>query len=227
MKSKHCLREDEYKQNCLFINMSSDVSSLYGIVGIGVSLLGFYYWALRQSSEQGSLDGPEQPVSPTINPFLESLRAMEERELTDDERKDLLHKIIKKTDNVGEPVFMSYNWKIDTFQYWSDKRTIPYEVLDSIALEYVIKYNCKEIFVDISAPNKESDDGEAESMPPVNSHVYARFKNYTKDTVPLVSNANSFRRVGSLDDFAVPQPVTAQPADVSSYASWAKKSKSV
>ena len=206
-------------------------------VFVGASALGYYYWCYESNDSTQIVEEPATPRSEQSVPeHLESFNALEERELSKEELEGLSRKVLKKTNNDGEPIFMVYNSKLDSFQYWADKRDIPYEVLDSMAMEYAVKYNCKSVCVNLSEKTEKENGDEEEGKEDTEAGeeekrerlraVYARFKNYNKNKTPLIAEANSFRRAGNLDDYCLP-PVTTQPSNESSYASWSEKSKSV
>jgi hypothetical protein len=103
-------------------------------------------------------------------------------------------------------VVMFYNNSRSSFEYYSDS-TIPYRYLEVLGRKYVITYNCKRIYVDMSkeleeaekklAEKKQKEDDEkkkqeavekAKSNPnaateePQKKNVFAKFKTYNKDT---------------------------------------------
>jgi len=107
-------------------------------------------------------------------------------------------------------VLMFYNNSRSSFEYYSDS-TLPYRYLEVIGRKYVITYNCKRIYVDMSkeiedaekklADKKQKEEDEskkkeevaekaklkmggdaADVQEPQKKNVFAKFKTYNKDT---------------------------------------------
>jgi hypothetical protein len=118
----------------------------------------------------------------------------------------LKNNIIMEKTPLGN-VVMFYNNSRSSFEYYSDS-TIPYRYLEVLGRKYVITYNCKRIYVDMSKEieeaekkladkkQKEEDDEkkrqeetekaknnpELEAPEPKKKNVFAKFKTYNKDT---------------------------------------------
>jgi hypothetical protein len=102
-------------------------------------------------------------------------------------------------------VVMFYNNSRSSFEYYSDS-TIPYRYLEVIGRKYVITYNCKRIYVDMSkeiedaekklADKKQKEEDEKKKQEELaekaksnqetedvqKKNVFAKFKTYNKDT---------------------------------------------
>ena len=114
----------------------------------------------------------------------------------------LKNNIIMEKTPLGN-VIMFYNNVRSSFEYYSDN-TIPYRYLEVIARKYVVTYNCKRIYVDMSKEiedaerkllekkqkeedeKKQKEDAENtnthESKETPKKNVFAKFKTYNKDT---------------------------------------------
>jgi len=114
----------------------------------------------------------------------------------------LKNNIIMEKTPLGN-VIMFYNNARSSFEYYSDN-TIPYRYLEVIGRKYVVTYNCKRIYVDMSKEiedaerklleKKQKEDDEkkqkeeaentntTESKEPQKKNVFAKFKTYNKDT---------------------------------------------
>jgi len=124
------------------------------------------------------------------------------REFILKERLDnLKNNIILEKTPLGN-VAMFYNNARSSFEYYSDS-TIPYRYLEVIARKYILTYKCKQIYVDMAQEIKEAeqkledkkqkqkDEDEKQKqkqkqeasgqVKPV-KNVFAKFKNYNKDT---------------------------------------------
>lgn len=125
------------------------------------------------------------------------------REFILKERLDnLKNNIILEKTPLGN-VVMFYNNARSSFEYYSDS-TIPYRYLEVIARKYILTYKCKQIYVDMAQEIKEAEQkledkkqkqkdeeekqkqkqeasGQGSVVKPV-KNVFAKFKNYNKDT---------------------------------------------
>ena len=128
------------------------------------------------------------------------------REFVINERfNGLKNSIIMEKTPLGN-VVMFYNNARSSFEYYSDS-TIPYRYLEVLGRKYVITYNCKRIYVDMSkeleeaekklAEKKQKEEEErkkqearekgksnsiATAEEPQKKNVFAKFKTYNKDT---------------------------------------------
>uniref|UniRef100_A0A6C0AYL2 Uncharacterized protein n=1 Tax=viral metagenome TaxID=1070528 RepID=A0A6C0AYL2_9ZZZZ len=72
----------------------------------------------------------------------------------------------------------------NSFIYFSDTKDIPYKYLETVARLFVIKNNCKSIYIDYHVEIKKEKQEETqinEENEPRNN-VFAKFKNYNKST---------------------------------------------
>ena len=98
----------------------------------------------------------EKKDIPYENEMFEEYDNLEDRDLTEDDVKDLSLNTIKETiPRVGE-VLMYYDSELESFVYYSKTKEIPYKYLETVARKYVINYDCKKIYVDI---RKEYEKG--------------------------------------------------------------------
>jgi hypothetical protein len=80
---------------------------------------------------------------------------LDDNELTEEYVKDLGLNTITDTTPRGD-VLMYYSKFLNSFIYYSKTKEIPYKYLETVARKYVIKYNCKRLYVDI---RKEYEKG--------------------------------------------------------------------
>lgn len=81
--------------------------------------------------------------------------SLDDNELTEEYVKDLALNTLTDTTPRGD-VLMYYSKILDSFVYHSKTKEIPYKYLETVARKYVIKYNCKRLYVDI---RKECEKG--------------------------------------------------------------------
>lgn len=98
-------------------------------------------------------------------------------------------------------VFMYYDPYKQAFSYYSDQTVIPYQVINAVAMKYVITYLCRDFFLDDSVVPKEhvsplfSNDEPAKrvvnttsKLPFVKPKTYNSVSNKTDVTVEKVTN---------------------------------------
>jgi hypothetical protein len=81
-------------------------------------------------------------------------------------------------------IFMYYDVYKSGFAYYADQNCIPYQILNAMAMKYVVVYFCRDFFVDESIVKEPSKltESTADTIEPVkkvpsNQHM-AKFKNY-------------------------------------------------
>jgi len=119
-----------------------------------------------------------------------------EKKVKDDiisKRLDKLNKsFIMENTPLGN-VIMTYNNKKEVFDYYSDN-TIPYRYLEPVLRKYVIKNNCRPLYIDMEEEFKEYEEKQKEKERIHNllekneknykekkKNVFAKFKSYNKE----------------------------------------------
>ncbi len=129
-------------------------------------------------------------------------------------------------------VLMYYNPYTLAFTYHSDEQTIPYTILQKMAIKYVTMYRCKDFYIDPDnrPTNKMLDllQKEEDAMKSKNAkinditkvvggntsggNVYASLKDYrspsastttVKKSVPITKFSNKFVRIGKINDYNI------------------------
>lgn len=122
--------------------------------------------------------------------------------------KDALAKTLEDADNELEKkwkrsvlientprgnVYMFYDAYKQAFSYYSDQTVMPYEIMNAVAMKYVMTFRCRDFFVDSTAiPQKVREDGETTqrqsssqpiAKPEAETHQpFAKFKSYNTAT---------------------------------------------
>lgn len=115
-------------------------------------------------------------------------------------------------------VYMSYDCDLKLFNYYSNKKEIPNKYLDCVARNFVIKFDCRSIYIDLNEEMKkiyelkikenESDlkkeDKNINKLK--NSQVFAKFKSTvsqeSKKEIPLIpEKCNTFKYKGKIIDY--------------------------
>jgi len=141
--------------------------------------------------------------------YLDEFNELNNTKLVDDYLNSLEYKYIKQKTPKGE-VLMNYNNSNSSFDYYCKKsNTIDFMYLDVVSRIYVVKYDCKNIYIDnfdnfelikdyySNLTNEPSSFDELKE----NNIFYNRInkKNKTKQSIEYVSNKYKYR--GTFDDF--------------------------
>lgn len=141
---------------------------LFWFVGGTSSVLYFVFWLQELSMDYPDSDAESDADSDSDsqvetepkniayeNEMFEEYDNLEDRELTEDYVKDLSLNTITETTPRGD-VLTYYDSELESFVYYSKTKEIPYKYLETVARKYVIKYDCKKIYIDI---RKEYEKG--------------------------------------------------------------------
>jgi hypothetical protein len=117
-------------------------------------------------------------------------------------------------------VFMFYDIYKQAFSYYCDQAVMPYELLNAVAMKYVLTFHCRQFFVDSAILPKRCAE-ESESRPPLDqkqknadseSH-FAKFKSYNTSIKKVIVSKeddkiiNRFLHLGPVRNWS---PVTKQ-----------------
>lgn len=139
----------------LFLYVFGSSSFIYLLIWIQNKLMDnelFFYddYDTDSDTEDEKMDIPYE------NEMFEEYDNLEDKELTENYVKDLsLNTITETIPRVGD-VLMYYDTDLESFVYYSKTKEIPYKYLETVARKYVIRYDCKKIYVDI---RKEYEKG--------------------------------------------------------------------
>ena len=121
-------------------------------------------------------------------------------------------------------IFMYYDVYKGGFAYYADQNSIPYPILNAMAMKYVVTFFCRDFFTDDSItkePSKLSDltiypEPVQKPNKPSNEHM-AKFKNYKVVTTgsdkkhPVAITRNKFISLGKPYNFSVIQKTSKIP----------------
>jgi hypothetical protein len=211
--------------------------------------LTLYYTILRKLTPQPPV--VLDPVDEYIKPRKRKLLATYETSLNlnaninpllydNDARKRLLRDESNETEKLWkarilyEPtprgnIVMYYDMYRHGFAYYSDQNSIPYSVLNAVAMKYVVTFFCRDFFTDeetISLERlpksfeevEEKDDKNKENKQKQGNEQFAKFKQYrsssenvisdTKKEVIKTTQKNKFISLGKLYNFQIVQKRT-------------------
>ena len=151
------------------------------------------------------------------NKYYEELSTLVEREMTKTEL-DALQFSLVNVDTPDGKVLMTYNNSTESFWYYTDNKSIPYNYLDEVARFFTIEYNCRQICVNykeeyekgvinlntLIAENKRRIE---ELTAVTKKSVFAKFKKYkqadnTKQKYYVMTDrANLFKYSGTIADY--------------------------
>lgn len=118
-------------------------------------------------------------------------------------------------------VYMSYDRELELFNYYCDKKEMPYYYLECVARNFIIKFDCKSIYISFNNEmkkifelKKEQDNrlkidkkNEVINDKFKNSNVFVKFKNNVLDNKIIDNNSlipekcNIFKYKGKIIDY--------------------------
>lgn len=159
--------------------------------------------------------------------FTAELEELDERELSVEELKALVGKLVEDETPYGK-VIMTYNHEYESYWYYSDNKNIPYMTLDVLARQFAVKYDCKAICVNykeewekskaaaLSQKEQDKKDEKEKKEKKENDtgkrDVFANFKSYNTnqkrtDSIKrrryriMTDRSNRFSHKGMLEDY--------------------------
>ena len=111
-------------------------------------------------------------------------------------------------------VYMCYDRELNTFNFYCNKKEIPNYYLDCVARNFVIKYDCKSIYIDLNEEMKKvyqlknkRNESKSKEKKIKNSNVFAKFKNtvsneQSQKDLPLIpEKCNIYKYKGKVIDY--------------------------
>lgn len=150
--------------------------------------------------------------------------------------KEALAEIVKDADNEMERkwkrailientprgnVFMFYDIYKQAFSYYCDQAVMPYDIMNAVAMKYVMMFRCRDFFMDSGViPKKREDENTSKESEPSSSQPivkkkeenqpFVKFKSYNTATKKVVEKTaektiNRFLHLGGVRNW---QPIT-------------------
>lgn len=148
--------------------------------------------------------------------YLEEFYELSNNDLSGDFLKSLKFKYIKQETPKG-CVLMNYDYKNESFNYYSKKSNIiPFQYLDVVSRIYVVKYNCKSLYIDNydnldkdrdndNDNNKDCDRDRDKEMNVYLDTSYSCFYKPSKinisKTKKLEFKSNKYKYLGTIEKF--------------------------
>lgn len=143
--------------------------------------------------------------------YRKEVRNMEKIKLDDETLKNLINNFVLENTPMGL-VIMNWNQEKKQFNYYSDRKDVPYKYLDTVARKYVKFFHCKDIYVDLISEildtrknlqsNKEKILKKMEEKKKDDLFLSNSKKIELKDEDLLIkNNVNSFKFMGKLRDY--------------------------
>ena len=163
-----------------------------------------------------------KPVEPKIvkeikyeDSYLTKYNLLLEEELSSERLLQLKHSVVFENTPLGN-VILYYNIEKESFEYYSDK-IIPYRFLEVIGRKYVIMFNCKKIYINMSDEFQRTKEKIIE--PPFNhlkstKDLFVTYKNYktkqrqTASTqVNIKEKSNRYTSMGKIMNYSFLQKI--------------------
>lgn len=156
--------------------------------------------------------------------YLDEYNQLEMNDISDERLKELENCFVEEeTEKYGE-IRMFYN---ETFIYYTtERKSVPYPILDMVARKYAMRYNCKLLHVDIVDEInkiKEQNKNEPVENKEKLDDVFAQFKEYNiikKNNKNIKSKINNFRYGGKISE--IPTKKISRESHKLSYSEFKK-----
>ena len=142
--------------------------------------------------------------------YLDEYYELENKDLSDNFLKSLKYKYIKQETKKGE-VLMNYDCKNKSFNYYCKKANmIPFNYLDVVSRIYVVKYDCKNLYIDnyennniFEEENIDDKNNDNNNNNTANNKSNSIFFSNKKKTSKKIDNynANKYKYKGTIDFF--------------------------
>lgn len=199
------------------------------IIGTTIVVKGMfeiYEWSQGEAAEVAVEEVAEDP------PFAH-LCVKEFRELED--RKDaevgetLKSAVLNKETPDGDVILGIGEGGLGSFNYWCDKKDVPYAHLETVARFFCVEHNYKQQCIDTpqelqKAHKKDQQEGEKRNR---KDSVFAVTKKYNmgrgggikaRSRLPCAEKANQFKYMGTIADYR--KPTMALPKANIAYGEW-------
>ena len=160
----------------------------------------FVYKPLVDNFVKLYTDNPDlYSYDPFLLEYIDEYDLLEHINITDTELKQLINKYIKISTKFGN-VLMNYDDSSETFNYYTKKSNlIPFIYLDVVSRIYVVKYNCKSIYIENQEFIIDHSKNESQNNSKKNSVFYSQKKIPTDNLKKYKSNKYKYR--GTIEKF--------------------------
>jgi len=145
------------------------------------------------------------------NKYMEQYKELDDNEIDKNILQGLKDVFIEEESPDGK-IIMNYDSSLECFTYYTNKKDIPYDYLETVARYYIIKNNCKNIFIDyqyelnkskqiVDEKNKEKEIEEEKNIDISNNeiiekkNVFATLKKYNNDEKKIKKNIKEYLTV--------------------------------
>ena len=153
------------------------------------------------------------------NKYKEKYNMLEEIDIDKEDLEQFKNKIIIENTPRGN-ILLYFNFETEVFDYYCDKKDIPYLYLETVARKYVTQYNCKQIFVNMADELKKDSPEIIKQSVPDNKQInqivqktpFAEYKKYNKnisrgnknDTKKYIlkENSNRYSYCGKISEYS-------------------------
>ena len=153
------------------------------------------------------------------NKYKEKYNMLEEIDIDKEDLEQFKNKIIIENTPRGN-ILLYFNFETEVFDYYCDKKDIPYLYLETVARKYVTQYNCKQIFVNMVDELKKDSSENIKKHVPDNKQInqivqktpFAEYKKYNKnlsrgnknDTKKYIlkENSNRYSYCGKISEYS-------------------------
>ena len=196
-----------FKATVLLINITA-FASLFSLYIVAKYL---YYPMCLQFENSYKNDPDCYDYDTFLFKDLEEFNDLKTKDLSNSLLKELKTKFIKQNTKYGD-VIINYDYENEGFNYYSkNANTIPYEYLEVVSRIYVMKYDCKKLYIydescsddDLGVDNKDLSDNELKNN--INddkiNNVFYTNANVAKKTNVNIYCSNKYKYKGTTKEF--------------------------
>ena len=192
------------------------------------ALIAFWFTACfvwKPMVDQGNKELEEDKVEETEREIYE-IKYNDEFDKISNEENEITNLTSGLGDDTPNGVIrIDYNPSTKQFEYYSDRRDIPYSILNSLAKYYCIQNNCKFIYktmrvIDNSSPDSKPDSSDGDN----NDMVFVKDVKEKREKNELNKEMNIFKYKGIENDY---KSIVNKGDDSKTYITYSEYKKSL
>jgi len=196
---------------CVKQNLINSFFTITGVVTVSIVLSSIVigYYCFERNNDDVDVDAVDavDAVTEYQKLFLDELDELNEREIDDDKLKELVEFSLRTDTPCGE-IIMTYGYETGTFWYFADKTEISFKTLETVARQFCINNDCKNLYIDAKKEqqNKTDADEKAEKTREDEKNneqksVFIEYKSYNAPANSYIIKANRFTKKGRIDEW--------------------------
>ena len=204
-------------EKIVYANIPINLTMIFIYIGYFLGII--FYMSYSDNNKVKQIESKKEE-----DKYLEEYNELEMNDISDERLKELKNCFVEEeTEKYGD-IRMFYN---ETFIYYTtERKSVPYPILDMVARKYALRYNCKLLHVDIVDEInkiKEQNKNEPVENKEKLDDVFAQFKEYNiikKNNKNIKSKINNFKYGGKISE--IPTKKISRESHKLSYSEYKK-----